>query len=100
MAKSIDNSVSQFTQKVINTLGASCEGCNLRVIADQSNWEEATLKISSGSFTFREYDGGEKGVQQDAIARFYHLNYDTLCEVCAPLHQQLMNVGKNPMQKT
>ena len=100
MAESTASSVTQFTQKAINALDGFCEGCNLLVIADQSNWEGATLKISSGSFTFREYDGGEKGVQQDALARFYHLNDDTLCEVCAASHQQLMNLGKKPMQKT
>ena len=93
MDYSTDRSVSQFTQKVMKTLDASCEGCKLRELADKSNWEGTTLKLPSGDFTFLGYDGGEKGVQQDALTRFYHLKDDTLCEVCADLHDQLMNFG-------
>ncbi len=95
MGEVSDNSVFEFTQEVINTLNtsdASCEGCKLLKIADRSNWLGATLIIPSGEqYTYLGYNGGEKGVQQEALCRFHRKSVDTLCTSCADLHGQLRN---------
>ncbi len=86
------NYADRFAEFVLRKLKAPCIGCNLRVLADTSNWEGPTLQLPSGeNYTFLEYDGGEGGVQQVALCKFHSLSVDTLCKKCADLHGQLRN---------
>ncbi len=93
-------SVSPITDQILSTFNVSCYGCNLLFIADKNNWEGETLKLPSGVFTCRGHDGWERGVQQDALCRFYHQGVDTLCGVCTGLHKQLMNFARINGPKT